>query len=170
MEHLRVRLKLGEHQFEAEGPPADVDAQFAAFRALVWPPPLPPPAAEAPAQPLPVASAPADLTRADLTRLLRLEGRIVSLITAPASVEGGVLLALLGQKLLRNNERVMGGEIIEGIRRSGRLVERVDYHNHKLVRTGDVVAMGSGRAARYRLTKQGEDKAQALARRTLATL
>ena len=167
MEHLRVRLKLGEHEFEAEGPPADVDAQFAAFRALVWPPPLPPPAAEAP---LPVALPPADLTRAELTRLMRLEGRIVSLITAPASVEGGILLALYGQKLLRNNERVMGGEIIEGIRRSGRLVERVDYHNHKLMRAGDVVVMGSGRAARYRLTKQGEEKAQALARRTLATL
>ena len=167
MEHLRVRLKLGEHEFEAEGPPADVVAQFAAFRALVWPPPLPPPAAEAPQ---PVALPPADLTRAELTRLMRLEGRIVSLITAPASVEGGILLALFGQKLLRNNERVMGGEIIEGIRRSGRLVERVDYHNHKLMRAGDVVAVGSGRAARYGLTKQGEEKAAALARRTLATL
>ena len=60
MEHLRVRLKIGEHEFEAEGPPADVDAQFTAFRALVCPRPLPLPAAEAPAQPLPVASPPAD--------------------------------------------------------------------------------------------------------------
>jgi hypothetical protein len=46
----------------------------------------------------------------------------------------------------------------------------VDYQNHKLMRSGDVVAMGSGRAARYRLTKQGEEKAEALARRALSAL
>src|SRR5688572_24682869 len=165
-----MRLKLGEHEFEAEGPPADVDAQFTAFRALLRAASVESPAPAAPARPPVSEPPPAVPPHADLTRLMRLEGRVVSQITAPASVEGGILLALLGQKRLRNNERVMGGEIIEGIRRSGRLVERVDYQNHKLMRAGDVVAMGSGRAARYRLTKQGEEKAEALARRALAAL
>ena len=171
MEHLRLKLKLGDLEFEAEGPPPAVQAQFLAFKELVRPPAAEPCAIDEPTEQeireSPVALA---LLPVDVTALMRLEGRIVSLATAPASVDEGILLTLLGQKLLRNNEQVMGGEIIEGIRRSGRYVHRVDYRTQKLVHAGDVVAIGHRRATRYRLTKRGLARAEALVRSASTTV
>lgn len=182
MEHLRVRMKYGEHEFEAEGPGPDVHTELALFTELI----RPPSATERPRVPEdgPVAlqgeqiaqqderiRPPGDRVtpqEPDITRLMRLEGRIVSFATVPRSVEEGILLALLSQKLLRDNDKVMGGEIIGGIRQSGRPVYRVDYHTHRLIDAGDVVATGRGRAARYRLTAAGHAKAEALARAALA--
>ena len=178
MEHLRVRMKYGEHEFEAEGPIADVHTELAAFTELIRPrcamerPRVPDDAPGVqPGEPVspdserfPPPDDPLPPPEPDITRLMRLEGRIVSLTRVPRSVEEGILLALLAQKLLRDNEKVMGGEIIGGIRQSGRPVYRVDYHTHRLIDAGDVVATGRGRAARYRLTVKGTGRAEALAR------
>jgi hypothetical protein len=100
--------------------------------------------------------------------IMRQEGRMVSLTKRGRSLEDDVLLVLFGQKLLRNNDAVTGGEITTGLRLSGRVVRRVNYELDKMTTTGDVITMGTGRARRYRLTNQGLVKAQGLARSLVA--
>ena len=157
MEHLRLKLRVGEHEFEAEGPPSDVHTQFAAFRGLL--PPLP----GAPyAAPDPNGRAMNPATR-DYSKVMRRDGRFITLLTRRDLVESDILLVLIGEKFLRNHEQVMGGEITGSLRRSGWIVRRVDYTMSKLAARGDVAIIGSGRARRYQLTPQGVEAALTLA-------
>src|ERR1700687_2353987 len=106
MGESRLRIKMGETEFETEGPPDFVHAQFEAFQRLIAPPPpmtapvsSPPPAPPIePIQPQPLA----------LGTILQIDGEIVSL-RVNAKPEDAVLAILLGQKELRNNEVVSGG-------------------------------------------------------------
>lgn len=150
MDNLRLKLKLGEHEFEAEGPPEAVQSQFAAFRQLVRP------ADEA-------QTTPASPPPPQVESPMRLEGNVVCLTRRGASLDDEILLLLLGQKLLRNNDAVSGSEITAGLNLSGRRVRRVDYHTNKMTDAGYVITLGTRRARRYRLTNQGLVKGQQLA-------
>lgn len=168
MDTQRLKIKVGEHEFEAEGPAEVVQAQFAAFRELVaslpaTKPTLPtPPAATPPPAPN-NGTRRGDPSELMLDRIMRQEGRIVSLTARGASLEDELMLLLLGQRNLRSNDSVTGSELIEGLRLTGRTVVRVDYQLDKLTEAGDVITIGVGRARRYRLTNQGFARAQTLA-------
>jgi hypothetical protein len=165
METYRLKMKVGEHEFDAMGPTAVVQAQFAVFTALISSvmkiaPLHTPSVAQTPA----TEHKPAGGAVSAEKIIMRHEGRMVSLTARGGSVEDDVLLVLLGQKLVRNNDSVTGGEVMTGLRLSGRVVGRVSYELDKMTMAGDVVTMGTGRARRYRLTNQGLVKAQGLAR------
>lgn len=159
----KLKLKIGDHEFEAEGPVEIVQSQFDLFRQLVEAAQKSPVNPPAPA-PLPEAAFPA---RAGgelmLGKIMRHEGRIVSLTARGATLEDEILLVMLGQRNLRANDSVSGGEIMDGLRLTGRTVNRVDYQVDKMASAGDVITVGNGRARRYRLTNQGFAKAQDLA-------
>jgi hypothetical protein len=171
MDTQKLKIKVGDHEFEAEGPAEVVQAQFAAWRDMVSVQPItaPRPAA-APFVAAPPATDAAAGNGSDvrLEKITRQDGRVVSLTARGASVEDEVMLVLFGQKMLRDNDSVTGSEVIEGLRLTGRTVNRVDYQLDKLTTAGDVITIGVGRARRYRLTNQGSARARELAQGLIA--
>lgn len=169
MEINKLKVKIGEHEFEAEGPTDVVQQQFAVFKELM----LTPAAARTPTQPdtLPVPITPTE-TNNDLAlgKIMKQDGRIVSLTARGRSVEEEIMLVLLGQKALRNNEAVTGSEIIDGLKLTGHVATRITYKLDKMTESGDVITVGSHRGRRYRLTNQGAAKVQELAKAVIATV
>ncbi|MGB7217243.1 MAG: hypothetical protein WBD07_00405 [Vicinamibacterales bacterium] len=169
----KLKMKIGDHEFEAEGPPEVVQAQFGAFRELVEAllkapayvpqPPMPPESFAG------VTIQPAK-NELMLDKIMRTEGRVVSLTARGAALEDEIMLVLLGQRKLRSNDSVSGSEIMDGLRLTGRQVTRIDYQLDKMTDAGDVITVGNGRARRYRLTNQGFAKSQELAMDLAATV
>ena len=150
MDAIRIRIKLGEYEFEGEGPNELVQAELAAFKKLL------------PKEEKPIStSEPNPLVSQESTRkALRVNGRVVFMGIRTESVEDALLVLLLGQKHLRNNDRVTGAEIMDGLRASGQRVNRVDHLLNRHVRDGSITTTGRRRARRYRLTNRGIQKAQ----------
>jgi hypothetical protein len=174
----RQKLKIGVHEFEAEGPVAVVQEQVKRFMDLIAslpkeavnpsPPPrladLENPPSLKPSKP----SATPD-TDSSLDKIMRSEDRVISLTVRPRSVEDAVLLLLYGQKILRANDAVTGAEVMAGITATGSLaVSRVDRLLEKMARDGDVIVVGEHRSKTYRLTNTGLAKARQLAADSLA--
>jgi hypothetical protein len=181
-EPYRLKLKIGQYEFEAEGDPQVVHEQFQAFKELIAmqpaqpqvvpiPPPEPytyitmPPTLPAPSQP------DAPVTGLDFDRISRRDDRVVSLTIRPSTTADAILLILLGQKLLRGNDAVTGGEVISGLEATGGIsIQRPDRVLEKLARDGDVIAFGEGRGKKYRLTNTGLNKARQMAATYIATV
>jgi len=179
-----LKIRVGVHEFEASGPVAVVQAQFEAFKILVqrldgmdqqW--------GDADRQPhsgdvLRVQPVDArrdsvrevhEAIRDTLEAIMTRKGRIVSLKVPAASLEDEIALLLLGQQMLRANHMVMGGDLLEGMRQTGRKIRRIDYQLRKLRKTGDVVSAGLRRARRYRLSNPGTERATRLAQALKST-
>ncbi|MBZ5505676.1 MAG: hypothetical protein LAO78_09320 [Acidobacteriia bacterium] len=170
MENYRLKIKVGDHEFEAEGPSDVVKEQFEAFKEMIAN--VPPsgiankPLATAQAQM--DNSVSADTNILALDKITRTEGRYVSLTARPGSIEDALLLTLLGQRTYRGNDTVTGSELMDGLRQSGMNVGRVDWRLEKMATEGLIIKIGSGRASRYRLTNQGMSRAQEIARNLIA--
>lgn len=184
-EPYRLKLKIGQHEFEAEGDPQVVHEQFQIFKELIADkaatvqPPMPPqltlsaadPVAPPNAQPTQPARSESPATDLDLGKILRQDERVVSLTIRPTSIESAILLLMLGQKVLRTNDTVTGNEIISGLSATGGLsVQRPDRILEKLVRDGDVIAFGERRGKKYRLTNLGFMKARQIATEQISTV
>lgn len=164
----RVKIKIGPHEFEAEGSAQVVQAQFEAFKELVATTPIPTtqpfsPGREASDEIVPPKR---DLATTDsaLDKIMKVDHRIVSFTVPPTSLGDALLLLLYGQKILRQNEAVSGAEIVDGLKTTGGLGGgRTDRLLDKAARDGDVIAIGQRRAKRYRLTNTGLAKARQLA-------
>ena len=172
----RLKIKVGPHEFEAEGSPEDVREQFQAFKEMiaVMPAVAAPLPQTAPAQDQSRTETPTDkpaVPPADLvlSKIMKVDGRIVSLTIRPKSLEDGILLILLGQSLLRENDSVTGSEIMEGLEITGGLaVGRIDRVMEQIGKDGDVIVTGQNRGKRYRMTNAGVAKARQLASDLLA--
>jgi len=180
----RMRLKIGTHEFEAEGPVAVVQEQVKRFMELIASLPVDyikesaapfpgvesreyPVAPSAAQTPPPPSSANTDISL--LEKIMKMENRIISLTARPESPEAAVLLLLYGQKALRQNDGVTGAEVMDGITATGGLsIQRVDRLLEKLGRDGDVIVIGERRGKRYRLTNAGLAKAKATANALIA--
>jgi len=166
METNRLKIKIGEHEFEAEGPTDTVQAQFAAFKELVL-------AAAAQvvssgvqaqgetAQAQNEGRVPSVLT---LEKIMRQDGRVISLTVRAGSLPDAILLVVLGQKVMRNNDSITGGEILDGLKQSGQAAGRIDRYLDKMAADGYVIKIGVGRASRYRITNQGRIRAEEIAK------
>lgn len=172
MDISRIKIKIGEHEFEAEGPAEIVKEQFEAFKDIIRSlPSINTSARKADEQQ-------ASLNQSDtqqfphipLEKILHVDGRIVSLTALPSTPNDAALLIMLGHKDLRNNLSVTGQEIGDGLAQSGRPVARVDRIMEDAIGEALVLKTGIKRASRYRLTNQGLTKALGLARDLLATL
>lgn len=175
METSKIRMKIGDHEFEAEGPIESVQQQLLAFKELIGLIPAPKQSVSAP----PANSGSQDQQNdgvvqvpgnPNLERIMRVAGRVVSLTAIPSSIEDSALLIMVGHQLQRNNESVTGQEIGDGLAQSGRAVDRVDRIMVKPMKAGLVLKSGAGRASRYRLSNQGYLKAMTIAKDLLASL
>jgi hypothetical protein len=157
MTTLRIKIKLGEHEFEADGPPDAVEAQVRTFVRLIGreekteakPAEIPPPP--------------------PITKVARINGKVVSLNVPCQSLEQAVMAVLLGQRQLRGNPFVAGTEIMAGLRASGHRVERADNILKRQAMLGNVVVTGKRRLKRYRLTTDGAERAQKIAQALAAS-
>ena len=171
MENSKLKIKIGEHEFESDGPPETVQAQFAAFREMVQDSPrtTPTPAPATTTQ-MPNGETPVENDVPDIGHIMTNKGRIVSLTARAGSTNEEILLVLLGQKRFRENDSVSGAEITGGLRQTGGANGRIDYRLNKMTEAGDVITIGTNRARRYRLTNQGIAKAQGIATKVIATV
>jgi len=177
MDTNRLKLKIGPHEFEAEGPPEVVKAQLEAFTTLVsmlannQPAPASLPAETKPEIPAPIVEEEAPPPKvpnhegvdAKLYRIMKHDDRVVSLTVRASNVDEAVLLLLLGQKVYRDNDSVTGYEVMQGLAITGQRVARVDRVLEKAAKDGHVIVIGEHRGKRYRLTNTGIAKARQLA-------
>ena len=180
----RMRLKIGAHEFEAEGPVNVVQEQVKRFLELIATlpveqvnPVLPPPA-EFKAAPESITPPPAPRNTVSfpaidlaLNKIMKVDERVVSLTARPKNADDAALLLLYGQKMLRENDSVTGAEVMGGITATGGLaIGRVDRLLEKLARDGDVIVVGEHRSKRYRLTNAGLNKVRQVAGELVATV
>ena len=165
MSEYRIKMKIGDAEFEAVGPIEEVKAQFEAFKEMVQ-------ARNNPVETKPVSqeSVQPSLTSLydptpGMDDLFHVKGRVVSLATYPIyaskSDTDSVLLILFGQNLLRQNSAVTGGEIVDGL---GYESPRVREALSTLASERAINITGSHRGKRYSLTNQGIDRAKKLIR------
>ena len=102
METYKLKVKIGEHEFDAEGPTDVVQRQFAVFRELIaamraGTPTDPPTVTQTPPG---TEGPPQNPVRTDLglDRIMRADRRVVSLTVRAQSIQDEILLLLLGQK------------------------------------------------------------------------
>lgn len=172
MDSAKIRIKIGDHEFEAEGPSAIVQSQFDAFRELLSKAPLKQEQKDKSGSEQPVLNngGAGDDAHVPIEKILRASGRIVSLTALPQSTEDAAMLIMLGHRDLRNNENVTGQEIGDGLAQSGRAVPRTDHLMSKPIASSYVLKSGVKRATRYRLTNMGLLRALSVARELIAAL
>ncbi len=167
----RLKMKIGEHEFEAEGPPESVREQFQVWQELVRiaaSQPLTQTQKEEPAGDTTLQAVFKQdaeyLNNLVLEKIMRLDNRTISLTARLPSVHDAVLVMLYGQKTLRNNDAVTGAELTSGLSATGGFsFGRLDRILDKLATDGDVMAFGERRGKKYRLTNTGVAKARAIA-------
>lgn len=175
-EKSRLKIKIGPHEFEAEGSPEMVQEQFRVFKEMVETAPTPSAAysqsvAEtAPSTPRSnVESTEEENVNNSLHKIMDSVGSTLSLTVRPSSVDDATLLILLGQKWTLGNDTVTGGMVMSGITETGGFsVKRVDRVLEKLGREGSVIVLGEHRSKRYRLTNAGITKAKLIADELIA--
>ena len=161
----RLKIKIGDHEFEAEGPAETVQAQFRVFKELIAKTPGRKGLEPGELQPPPV---PKNNSQLRLDSIMKTEGRVVSLTARANLLEDAILLIILGQKTFRSIDGVTGSEIVDGLKVSGQPADRIDRVITKLADDGHVIITGVRRAKRYRLTNQGLAKAQEIAKAIIA--
>ena len=154
MDRHRLRLKIGEHEFEAEGSASFVEHRFKAFEQLIRPAAAVPPAA-APPPPPPIEEI--------LRRIMRSDRSAVSLTVQAPSTSAATLLLVFGYKVLRAKDAVSGADLTRGLDASRLDVPRVDRILAGIAAAGDIFMTGRKRAKRYGLTDAGVRKARGMA-------
>ena len=172
MDNTRIKVKIGENEFEAEGPPETVQAQFESFKQMLSSAPsITEKAAPSKTLNLPdIQPQNGEPPHIPIEKILHSAGRVVSLTALPASTVDAALLIMLGHKDLRNNVSVTGQEIGDGLAQSGRPVPRVDRVMDNAISDAYVLKTGIKRGTRYRLTNQGLSKALGIASALLESL
>ena len=171
MTDYKLKIKIGEHEFEAEGPVDAVKAQFDAFKELIST--LPDRKLENVNSSAQTDISPSPLPKSaplNVDKIFRADKRVISLTVHPDSETDAVLLILYGQKHYRNNENPTGSEIMDGMEQSGYRMTRIDRVLASLSSEGAVIITGAHRGKRYRLTNQGVSRVEGVVREALAKL
>lgn len=171
MESHRIKVRLGDAEFDAEGKPEDVKAQYEAFLALVALAPKvapPPPAAAQPVLPVPgqpnqsEQGIPAEV----MDRVFR-RGDTLSLAALPSGENGSqdAMIALLyGYLKIQSESTVTGTSLMKSAKISGIDLgksDRVDRVVAGLI-PDYILAAGVKKAKRYQLNNRGLARAEAV--------
>lgn len=179
MDTFKLRLKVGPHEFEAEGLREDVQAQFDAWKTLI---------AAAPAQPQketpqrqqtfadsfvaegvdtkPVVTDPA-------LGLFETDGNSITLRAYPSGeqADDAVLLVAYAFKRIHNQDILSSVLLGKSLRISGGTIDRVDRVVAQHISKGFMMkAGGVGRGTKYRLTNTGSARAEALMKELVGKL
>ncbi len=168
MDSYRIKVKIGEHEFEAEGSPELVKSQFEDFKQIIATAPRQTPASSAKRQE--PQTEPGNGGELQLDKISKVEGRVVSLTIKPEAESTAAMLIMLAQKIYRGNETVTASEIKDGLEQSGYRPGRIDRLMQPLADEGSVVRIGARKGTKYRFTNQGLAKAQNAAKDALATV
>lgn len=164
METTRIKVRIGDAEFEAEGPQELITKQFDSFMAVVSATPkkeptAPPSAAVGgPTQPASGAAPPtpaSEVASAVMERVFR-QGDTLSLAALPngENASSDAMLALLyGYMKIKNETTVTGTSLMKSAKLSGVSVDRVD----RLMAANQdlVLAAGVRKARRYQLNNRG---------------
>lgn len=169
MDTYKLRVKIGSHEFEAEGPPKDVKAQFEAWKELIGSLPiatgseaggkLPPYVTEVKTRE--GYTAPWDIFRVDDKR------KLVTLRVHPSGENkdaDAALLTLYGYKQALQQDEVPVTKLKESMEVSGLRPERIDRTLGVHMKTGLIMKTGRAKGGKYRLTNTGFNSADAMAR------
>src|SRR5689334_8550627 len=171
MADYRLKIKIGDHEFEAEGAADVVQSQFEMFKELILRAPTPPPEHREKKAPMDgqangngVDGGSGGANGLDLEKIMRADGPVIALTVRADSATDAVLLLMLGQRQFRSNDSVTGAELAEGLRESGYPNVRGDHVTNRLANQGEVITIGAHRSRRYRMTNAGVARAQEIAR------
>lgn len=171
MADYRLKIKIGEHEFEADGPVDAVKSQFEAFKELITSltaqKQTNPSATESQSEPSLTSQY---VSNPQLDKIFQANGRVISLTVPPNSDVDAVLLILYGQRYYRKNENPTGSEIMDGMELSGYRTSRIDRILANLSNEGAVIITGAHRGKRYRLTHMGVSRAEGTMKEALARL
>lgn len=178
--NVRIKLKVGEHEFEAEGPPEDVKFQLELWKQMVAGTPAgnfkrtEPHGAAASEKPR-NGGAPPEIASELLSTLFTQDknGELVTLAMLPSSKEKheeAMLMILFGFRKLLNADEVLVTRLKSAIETSGLVVDRIDRIAETAIREGLVLKGGSGKGGKYRLTNLGMTRATEMVAKVLAQL
>lgn len=175
MDTIKLRLKVGQHEFEAEGPKEEVQAQFEAWKSLINAAPVA--AAETPAAGNQTNSHGSTNTvnKPDDPHLdlFESDGNTITLRAYPSGeqADDAVLLVAYAFKRIHNQDILSSVLLGKSLRLSGGTVDRVDrVVNNQIAKGFMMKAGGVGRGTKYRLTNTGSVRAEALARELFGRL
>lgn len=175
----RLKIKIGDAEFDAEGPSALVTEQYAQFllaiqavavaRASATPhreTPTTVPAANSPASQDTVVTASATPPSEEmLARVFRRDGDGLSLLALPTGPNGdaeGLIMLLYGYQRLCNQTAVTAVALSQAARQSGISLSRLDRTLGS--QTEFIMAAGAHRGRRYSLNNRGVRRAEELVR------
>jgi hypothetical protein len=179
MDTYKLKLKIGIHEFDAEGPRDAVEKQFSEFKEMIEKFPASPVALRSggltsPGNPQLSAAegtaAPGLSTDADsLRKIFRLQGKALSLSALPqgdSREKDAALLILLGYKLYHSVDELTGSTLLDDLKQSGYPLTRADRILEPYIEGADklVIRTGQRRGVRYRLTNPGHQRAMQIAR------
>jgi hypothetical protein len=167
MDNYRIKVKIGEHEFEAEGPSEVVQSQFEMFKQLIANQPNPIDTTKKEPEQVESRTPPARHFDIQLDQICQVSGRVVSLTVKPNDEAIAAMLIMLGQKTFRENDTVTASEIKDGLEQSGYRPTRIDRIMQPLADEGSVIRIGQRKGTRYRFTNQGIAKAKGLAKTAL---
>lgn len=184
MSEYKLRIKIGQHEFEAAGDADVVKAQFEEFKQLIADQPAAANPAVTPTLPLPsnTLTRPLDQTIPEVLDTLRIEKVVrvdgkkpitLSVLPRGEGREGdAALILLLAYRALWQEEEMAGARILEGLNSSGYNVERMDRLMDRYVDSQEplVSRTGKRRGVRYRITTRGVQRAKELVKELVATV
>jgi hypothetical protein len=172
MQGSKLDLKVGAHEFHAEGREEFVRAQLEEWKQLIAAQGAPAVGGrdQASAKDLADAGVPSVAPMparppepGNLDRILRSDERTVSARFLPQTAERDadvLVLVLYGYKVLKNQHEVPVTQLKAALKQSGCAVDRVDRVAGKYLGQGLLQKGGMGKGGVYRLTNVGEERAR----------
>ena len=179
MATTKLRVKIGQHEFEAEGPPDQVAAQFADWKALIST------SAAEPKTPgddafMRLSKAAEEVKTRDGFRAIPWDvfhvddkRDLLSLTVHPTGESrdaDALLLLLWGYKMAKEKDEVPVTILKYSLEQSGIRPGRIDRAMAPHLAAGWVLKGGHGKGGKYRLTNIGATKAEEMARRLFEKL
>nr|WP_281719470.1 hypothetical protein [Nitrosomonas nitrosa] len=186
MDTAKIRVKIGVHEFEAEGPAELVSQQFDSWKALIdseakqksFEPPTPTVITPLSGTAQMAGSISAMLftdSAEQLSRLYSLDDKrdLITLRVLPIGEDRhreALLLVLYGFLRLKNQDEIVVTKLKAALESSGSTPDRIDRTAEPYQREGYLVKGGMGKGGKYRLTNKGVTKAQEKVQELLAQL
>ena len=159
MDNYKLHVKIGEHEFNSEGPAEVVKEAFETWKELIGSNP----GKTTTSRERYNGFESADPSTLDTERLNRVflydSGKdLVSVNIFPRGadrVRDTLLLVLLGYKALKSQHEVMATKLTPALRQSGCKIDRVDRLAAKYINQGLINKGGMAKSGRYSLTNTG---------------
>ena len=164
----KIRIKIGDAEFEAEGPTDLVTDQYKAFMNAVSTmaaKPEPPATTmnQSGESPDPLA---AEIDSESLSKIFHQKGDVVSLSAMPSDKSDALILLLYGYLQLANVDKVTGVTMMKAAKQSGVGIDRVDRVIDS--RSEYILTGGAKRGKRYSLNNKGIQYAQTIIQELLS--